>query len=98
MGTEFGFIKKSDIQSRGKGLDLCGECQAQGLNLCHIDEVCQVRLAQSLGREEKEVDEAVDYASKKGLLRVRTLRGRGKRPRKFIRITECGDTVFGLMR
>lgn len=55
MGDEFWFVKRSEILPGGKDSDLCAQCRAKGLNLCTLDEVCQLRLAQALGKEGEEI-------------------------------------------
>ncbi|MFQ5815082.1 MAG: hypothetical protein ACE5G7_01130 [Candidatus Hydrothermarchaeaceae archaeon] len=91
MKTRIGFIKKSDVTPK-KG-DICGECRDNGLNVCELDEICQVRLAEALGRDQMEVVTSIDYAAKKGLLEVRLAKVKGT-PLKFVKLSEGGRLFF----
>ena len=97
MGDEFRFIKRSEILPEGKDSDICAQCRARGLNLCDLDEFCQLRLAQALGKGGEEVSEALELARGEGLVDVRSVRARGKRPKKFVRITDRGSFLFGIL-
>jgi len=87
MKTSIGFIKKSDLAPK-KG-DLCGGCRDNGLNVCELDEICQVRLAEALGRDQMEVVESIGHAAKKGLLEVRQAKLKGTSI-QFIKLSESG--------
>ncbi len=95
---QYGFIKKSELSPGEMESDVCAKCRSKGLNLCDIDEICQIRLANALGKDLKEIDESIDYATKKGLINVRQTGSRGKRPKTFIKITSQGKMFFGTMK
>ncbi len=94
MKTSIGFIKKSDLKPEKS--DICGECREKGLNLCDMDEICQARLAEALGREQTEVETSIDYAAKKGLLKVRFTKVRG-RHMHFVKLSDDGRLFFGAL-
>jgi hypothetical protein len=100
METEIGFIDRSELSPESKDTELCIECRAKGLNLCDIDEICQLRLATALGDKNISIiAKSIDFASEKGLVEVRTVRVKGKnRPSRFIKITEQGKMFFGTMK
>lgn len=91
MKTSISFIKKSDLAPR-KG-DICGECRDNGLNICELDEICQVRLAEALRKDQLEVIESIDHAAKKGLLDVRNAKLKGT-PIKFVKLSDGGRLFF----
>jgi hypothetical protein len=91
MKTHIGFIKKSDLAPEGR--DICGECRDNGLNMCELDEICQVRLAEALGKDQMEIITSIDYAAKKGLLDVRLAKVKGA-PIKFVKLSEGGRLFF----
>jgi hypothetical protein len=97
METEIGFIDRQELTPKGKDTEICIECRAKGLNLCEIDEICQLRLASTLGSGKYEIiSKTIDLASEKGLIEVRTVKVKGKnRPSRFIKITDQGDMFFG---
>ncbi len=97
METEIGFIDSRELTPGGKDTEICIECRAKGLNLCEIDEICQLRLASALGDKKASILlSSIDFASEKGLIEVRTLKVKGKnRPSRFIKITEQGERFFG---
>lgn len=97
METHIGFIDRSELTPGNKDTEICIECRAKGLNLCEIDEICQLRLASALGDKEYTIlTKSIDFASQKGLIEVRTVKVKGKnRPSKFIKITEQGEMFFG---
>lgn len=74
--------------------DVCAECRAAGLNICGADEVCQLRLANALGKPHTEIATSIDHARKKGLVDVRYVRFKGG-PERLIRITEWGRMFLG---
>ncbi|MBI5253315.1 MAG: hypothetical protein HY930_02810 [Euryarchaeota archaeon] len=94
MNGSIGFIKRSEIAPEGKDSDVCAECRAAGLNICDADEICQLRLANALGKSHTEIATSIDYARKKGLIDVRYVKFKGS-PKRFIRITEQGRMFFG---
>jgi hypothetical protein len=94
MKGSIGFIKRSEIASEGKDSDVCAECRAAGLNICEVDEICQMRLANALGKPHTEIATSIDHARKKGLIDVRYVKLKD-RPKRFIRITEQGKMFFG---
>ena len=98
MTAGYGFIKKSELSPGEMESDVYAECRSKGLNLCDIDEICQIRLANALGKDLKEIDASIDYAIKKGLINVRQIKSRGKRPSTFIKITYQGRMFFGTMK
>ncbi len=91
MRTRIGFLKKSDLEPK-KG-DICGVCRERGLNVCELDEICQLRLAEALGKDHMEIITSIDYAAKKGLLEVRLARVKGT-PIKFVKLSEGGKLFF----
>ncbi len=97
METEIGFIDRSELTPGSKDTEICIECRAKGLNLCEIDEICQLRLASALGDKEYTIlAKSIDFANQKGLIEVRAVKVKGKnRPSRFIKITEQGDMFFG---
>lgn len=97
METHIGYIDRSELSPESKDTDVCIECRAKGLNLCDIDEICQVRLASALGSDKYSiVAKSIDHANEKGLIEVRTVKVKGKnRPSRFIKITEQGAMFFG---
>lgn len=97
METEIGFIDRSELTPGGKDTEICIECRAKSLNLCEIDEICQLRLASALGgRKASVLLSSIDFASEKGLIEVRTVKVKAKnRPSRFIKITEQGEMFFG---
>ncbi len=99
METEIGYIDRSELSPDSKDTEVCMECRLKGLNLCDIDEICQMRLASALGSGKRSmVDGSLEYASEKGLIEVRTLEAEGNRPKRFIKITEQGKLFFGIIK
>jgi predicted transcriptional regulator len=98
MKTKISYLDRAELIPTRKDVDLCGECRSKGLNLCDVDEICQIRLANALGKRHSEVSVFVDYAKKKGLIDVRYIKAKGARPKKFIKITDKGEMFFGLMK
>jgi DNA-binding MarR family transcriptional regulator len=98
MKTSISYVDKSEIFPEAKDADVCAQCRSKGLNLCDIDEICQIRLAAALGEDRPSIDASVDYAKKKGLIEVREIKGKGDRPRRFIKITDQGKMFFALMK
>lgn len=90
-----GFVGRSELLPESKDEDVCGECRAKGLNLCDRDEVCTLKLAHMLGKEPEEIIAAIDYANRKGLVEVRSIGSKKRRPSQFVRITEVGSMFFG---
>lgn len=97
MGGDIWFIKRSEAAPEGKDSDICAECRAAGLNVCDADEICNLRLANALGKPHTEIATSIEHARKKGLVDVRYIKLRG-RPNRFIRITEQGKMFFGSRR
>ncbi len=93
MKTEIGFIDKSELFP-GKG-EMCGECRDKGLNICDLDEICQERLAEAIGKEQVAVVASIDHAMEKGLLEVRLARVKGKSMR-FVKLSGDGRLFFGV--
>lgn len=93
MKARIGYVGKSELAPEVKDEDVCGECRAKGLNLCDKDEICVLRLAKTLGKQPEDIIAAIDFASQKGLVEVRSMPSR-KRPNKFVRITEVGSLFF----
>ena len=60
--------------------------------------MCQIRLAEALGKPRDEIDATLDEAKRKGLIKVRETKLRGDRPRRFIKITEKGKLFFALLK
>ncbi len=99
METEIGYIDRSELSPDSKDTEVCMECRLKGLNLCDIDEICQMRLASALGSGKRSmVDRSLEYASEKGLIEVRTMEAEGNRPKRFIKITEQGKLFFGIIK
>ncbi len=92
---DIGFIRKSDLEPR-RG-DTCGECRERGLDICQLDEICQERLAEALGKEPLDLGEGLHGAMEKGLLQVRWAKARGRRMR-FVKLSEEGRLLFGVQR
>jgi DNA-binding MarR family transcriptional regulator len=97
MKTSIGYIDRRELIPQ-KDEDICAQCRAKGLNLCDIDEICQIRLAASLGKMKTDIDASIDFAKKKGLIEVREVKVKGNRPKRFIKITEEGKMFFALMK
>ncbi len=91
MKTHIGFIHKSDLEPRQA--DICGDCRDNGLNLCELDEICQVRLAEALGKDQSEIVDSIDHAVKQGLLDIRPATVKGN-PMKFVKIGDGGRLFF----
>lgn len=99
METHIGYIDRSELSLDGKDSDVCLECRLKGLNLCDIDEICQMRLASTLGEKKYSlIEKSIDYANEKGLIEMRAVEVKGNRPKRFIKITEQGKMFFGIMK
>ncbi|MFQ6105884.1 MAG: hypothetical protein ACE5NL_02310 [Candidatus Hydrothermarchaeaceae archaeon] len=95
MKTRIGFIEMSELVPAGKERDICMECREKGLNLCDVDEICHVRLAEALGKDWDEILPSVKYAEKKGVINTRDVISKGE-PKKLIRMSEDGKMFFGI--
>ena len=99
MDIEIGYIDRSELSIESKDTEVCMECRAKGLNLCDIDEICQMRLASALGSKKYPIiEKSIDYANEKGLIEVRKVKVEGNRPNRFIKITEQGKMFFGIIK
>lgn len=99
MEANIGDIDRTELSPESKDTALCIECRKKGLNLCDIDEICQLRLASALGDKKYSViSNSIDYAGKKGLIDIRTVKVKGNRPKQFIKITEQGKMFFGIVK
>jgi|Deesub1362A_J573_1020465.scaffolds.fasta_scaffold00151_68 hypothetical protein len=94
MKTSIGYIDRRDLTP--EETDICADCRSKGLNICEIDEICQARLAAALGNM-RDIDSSIDFARKKGLIKVREIDVGGEK-RRFIKITEEGEVLFALMK
>ncbi len=92
---DIGFIRKSELEPRRR--DTCGKCRERGLDICQLDEICQERLAEALGREPIDLEAGLNGAVEKGLLRVRLAKARGRRV-QFIKLSDEGRFLFGVQR
>jgi len=97
MKTEISYVKKSELRPDLKNDDICRQCIDAGLNTCHVDEVCQLRLAEALEGGNERMRISLDMASRKGLVRVRKLKTGEDRPNRFVKITERGKAFFGVL-
>ena len=97
METHIGFIDRSELTPDNKDTEICIQCREKGLNLCEMDEICQLRLASALDSEKFSIlSKTIDLACEKGLIEVRRVKVKGKnRPSRFIKITEQGEMFFG---
>ncbi len=99
METHIGYIDRSELSIESKDTEVCMECREKGLNLCDIDEICQMRLASALGNKKYPIiEKSIDYANEKGLIEVRKVKVEGNRPNRFIKITEQGKMFFGIIK
>ncbi len=99
METHIGYIDRSELSPESKDTEVCMECREKGLNLCDIDEICQLRLASALGSKKYSIiEKSIDHASEKGLIEVRIVKVKGNRPKRFIKITDQGTMFFGTMK
>ncbi len=99
MDIEIGYIDRSELSIESKDTEVCMECREKGLNLCDIDEICQMRLASALGSKKYPIiEKSIDYANEKGLIEVRKVKVEGNRPNRFIKITEQGKMFFGIIK
>lgn len=99
METHISYIDRSELSLESKDTEVCMECRLKGLNLCDVDEICQLRLASALGKKKYTIiEKSIDYANEKGLIEVRTVKVNGNRPNRFIKITEQGKMFFGIMK
>ena len=97
MKIEISHVEKSELRPYMKDGDVCRLCIDAGLNTCHIDEVCQLKLAETLEGKEDRMHISLDLASEKGIVKVRELKTSEDRPKRFIKITERGRAFFGVL-